>query len=229
MSESTHAGVIPVEQRGVVRRWQAPAVSAGVEPPAQTEAPAAERAGVLTAEQLERIQQVAYDEGFAFGRREGQEAGRDDAQVRVERLAELLDELAEPFASLDEQVERELVALAVAIARHLVRRELKTQPDEIVRVVREAVQALPGAAREVRLCLHPDDATLVRETMPAVESEHAWTIVEDPALSAGGCRVESQHSRIDASVESRLNAAVAAALGGERRDDREATPAQDDG
>lgn len=214
--------VIPGGQFPQVQRWEAPGVSAGPEPCEEDVDGVEEHGrGLLTAEQLERIQRDAYDEGFAVGRREGLETGRAEAQARIQRLAGLLDGLAQPYAELDEEVEGELVALTTMIARHLVRRELKTQPDEIVRVVREAVQALPGAARGVRLYLNPADAVLVREALPAVETEHAWKIAEDPALSTGGCRVESEHSRIDASVESRLNAAIAQALGGERRADRD--------
>ncbi|MNY64825.1 flagellar assembly protein H [compost metagenome] len=34
--------------------------------------------------------------------------------------------------------------------------------------------------------------------------EESWRIVEDEALLPGGCRVETEHSRIDASVETRV-------------------------
>jgi flagellar assembly protein FliH len=34
--------------------------------------------------------------------------------------------------------------------------------------------------------------------------EETWRIVEDESLLPGGCRVETEHSRIDASIETRV-------------------------
>jgi flagellar assembly protein FliH len=68
--------------------------------------------------------------------------------------------------------------------------------------------------------LHPDDAALVRERLGAAASpaasDRAWSIVEDPMLARGGCRVTSESSTIDAEVEQRLGAAIATVLGDER-------------
>jgi len=45
-------------------------------------------------------------------------------------------------------------------------------------------------------------------------------VVEDPALTPGGCNIETEHSRIDATVESRLAAVIAQVMGGERSADK---------
>jgi len=127
---------------------------------------------------------------------------------------------SDAMAELDANVEQELVALAIAMVKQLVRRELRLDPGEIIGVVREALSVLPVATRSVRLHLHPEDATLVREVLSLSDDEdRTWQIVEDPVLSRGGCRVVSETSRVDASVEARLNAVIAQALGGERGDD----------
>ncbi|RMG30702.1 MAG: flagellar assembly protein FliH, partial [Gammaproteobacteria bacterium] len=53
--------------------------------------------------------------------------------------------------------------------------------------------------------------------------ERDWKLVEDPTLSRGGCRVETESSRIDATVEQRLHAVLARFLGGERQGDPDET------
>ena len=83
---------------------------------------------------------------------------------------------------------------------------------EIEQQVRDAVQH----GHDVQLHLHPDDAALVRESLSPSEGELAWTIVEDPLISRGGCNVTTENSRIDATNESRLQAAIAAIAGDER-------------
>jgi len=120
------------------------------------------------------------------------------------------------MADLDDQVQRQLALLAGAIARQVVRRELKTNPEQIINAIRETVSLLPMTARDVRVHLHPEDAKLVRARLAEATSERAWTITEDPILTQGGCRVTSENSTIDAQVEQRIGAAIAAVLGDER-------------
>ena len=131
-----------------------------------------------------------------------------------------------PFTALDAAVEQELVALAFAFARQLVRRELKADPGQIVGIVRDALQSLPVATRDIKVHLNPADAKLVREHLPAVDQHRAWAIVEDPMLTRGGARVETATSQVDARLESRLGALVAELLGSDREGDRVAEAEQ---
>ncbi|MCX8049936.1 MAG: flagellar assembly protein FliH [Methylohalobius sp.] len=171
--------------------------------------------------------QAGYDKGFQQGYREGKEKAEGQAKAQAEQalasevayLRQLMKALIDPLEQVDAQVEQELIALAMLTAKHLIRRELKTDPGQIVAVVREALALLPVARRHVTLVLHPKDAELVRGALDLGQSKVAWKIVEDPTLTRGGCRVETETSRIDATVENRLSAVIAAALGGERSGD----------
>ncbi len=165
------------------------------------------------------LQAQAHKEAFDQGLAEGREAGRADVRAQVARLAGMIDALAQPFEQLDADVERELLSLAMALARQIVRRELKTDPTQIIGIIREAIAALPVAAREVRVYLHPEDAAVVREHLATTESERAWIMVEDPIMARGGCRVTTATSRIDARLESRLAAILSELLGTERQAD----------
>ena len=172
---------------------------------------------------LDAVGREAWERGYAEGRAAGVAAAQQQMQAasgEIERRAQQLQSICEfmtrPLAELDQQVLEQLGSLAGAIARQIVRRELKLQPDEIVGVIRETVALLPANAREVRVHLHPEDAALARERLSPASSDRAWSIVEDPMLARGGCRVTSESSTIDASVEQRLGAAIATVLGDER-------------
>lgn len=210
--------IITQENLGECTTWMQPDVAdlhAGAVAPARNPS-----SGLLTAKQLEAIQKQAYEEGFAQGLQDGLATGQTQMQARGRRLDQLMMTFVTPFAALDQRVEQELVALAMAVARQLVRRELKTDPGQIIAVVREALAALPIASQNVRLHLHPEDAALVREALSLTEGEHAWRIIEDAVQSRGGCQLVTDTSRIDASLESRLAAIIAAVLGGEREEDQ---------
>ncbi len=205
-------------------------------------------ARIMTVEEIEAMQKQAYDEAFAQGLKEGFNRGREEGVAEGQKtgfqqgfdegskkgyednvhllrkqtaeFVSLLESLAEPFEQLDEQVEQELVTLAIGIASQLVRREVKVDPGQIVAVVREAVRALPLASRKITLTLHPEDADLVSSALVLDDMSPPWEIREDPLLTRGGCIVESGASNVDATVENRLAAIVAKVLGGERRGDK---------
>lgn len=172
---------------------------------------------------LDAIEREAWDKGYAEGRETGlaaaaqeQQSGQAEIDRRVQHLGSILEFMARPIAEVDDQVQRQLAMLAGAIARQVVRREIRIQPDDIIGVIRDTVSLLPVTAREVRVHLNPEDATLVRSRLAEATSERAWSITEDPVLPRGGCRVTSENSTIDAQVEQRLGAAIAAVLGDER-------------
>jgi flagellar assembly protein FliH len=200
--------VIHAADLGEVSAWGPPSVDGG--------ASGAKGGGPVTAGVLEDLQQEAYREAFQQGLRDGAAAGREQVHAQVERLDHLLTDLARPLADLDDAVQRELVALAMALARQIVRRELRQDPTQIIGIVREAVAQLPIAAREVRVQLHPQDAAIVREHLAPAESERAWTLVEDPMMMRGGCQVLSTSSRIDVRLDTRLGALLSELMGGER-------------
>ena len=163
--------------------------------------------------------ELGYQEGYAEGREQGYAEGKQQAEQLIVHLKQVMNTLETPLQEVDAQVEQELVALAIAVARQLIRRELRTDPGQIIAVVREAMAILPSGARKVSLFLHPDDAELIRAALSVEEEGQAWKLVEDPLLTRGGCRVTSETSTIDATVEKRLSSVIAKALGGERGGD----------
>ncbi len=204
------------------QRWELPSMQSPHGARARVEEVAEATLQPLTAEQIEQIQQEAHREGFELGRKEGREAGQQEIRKAVANLGRVIDAFTNPLSEVDARVEQELVALSIAIARQIIRRELRSDPGQVVAVVREALAALPSASRRVQISLHPDDAVLVREALLSGSEEANWRIVDDPLLTRGGCRIAAEHSQIDATVEQRLAAIVSQLLGGERDSDAQA-------
>ncbi len=169
--------------------------------------------------QQEKINQQSYEKSYAKGYMEGLAQGQNELKEQIGNLQSLMATLVMPLPDVDDQVVGELVQLCMAMVKQMVRRELKISPGEVVAVVREALSLLPVAAAEVTLELHPEDARLIRNALIQPETEPGWRIAEDPLLTRGGCRVLTSTSRIDATVEKRINAAIAEVMGGERKVD----------
>src|SRR5579864_7263069 len=205
-------GALPIE------RWALPPVEGPLASSAREErgrgAPAA-RASQEAAR--------GYEAGMARAQAEMQ-SRLEELTQRVRRLDAMLQLLGKPLRALDDEVEKQLLELALAVGKQLARRELAADPAQILGVLRECLEQLPLAAREIRVHLHPEDAAIVRERLAAPANERAWTIVEDPTMARGGCVVRTETSRIDARLESRINTVIANALGDERSPDRTDTP-----
>ncbi|MFK3682101.1 flagellar assembly protein FliH [Pseudomonas sp. NPDC088890] len=169
----------------------------------------------LTLEELEAIRQEAYNEGFATGEREGfhstQLKVRQEAEValaaKLQSLEQLMGHLLEPIAEQDTQIEKSLVHLVAHVTRQVIGRELRTDSSHITHVLREALKLLPMGADNIRIHLNPQDFELAKALRE--RHEERWKLLEDEALLPGGCRIETAHSRIDATVETRMEKAVA--------------------
>jgi flagellar assembly protein FliH len=201
---------------GPVAAWDLPSISSG-------NIVQGRRAGKTVAE-LEAVEQRAYQEAYAAGREAGLLSAKVETQkaneqlkAQVARLEQIIGALAQPLLDVDTEVEEQLVALSLTIAKQLIRRELKIDPAQVIAIVRETVALLPATARDVRVHLHPEDATVVRERLATPGgNERAWTIVEDPVMTRGGCRVTTDTALIDARLETRINAVVSSMLGDQR-------------
>ena len=192
------------------QRWEPPQVGATA-----TELVRRDSAPRPTVSDLEALEKEARDEGYAAGRAEGLASAQQEANARLARLDALYASAAQPLAALDEATEQELARLALAVARRVIAHELQTTPELVIHAVRQAATALPSATRELRVRLHPADVALLRE-LDAAETH--WQLLADPALARGDCRLESERSRLDATVETRLAALVDAVLGDDLHD-----------
>lgn len=199
--------IIDREAATEVDRWSYPSVDDSAA--AALEGARSGAAHLLTARQLDELQREAHREAYERGFAEGLEAGRAELASRATRLASLVEGLARPFEDLDVTVTEELAALAVALASHLLRRELAVDSEPLAAAIKDAIAALPSAARDLTLHLNPDDAALLREHQPA---EARFRVETDASLERGDLRLTASSSEVDGRLETRLGRLVAAAL-----------------
>lgn len=154
-------------------------------------------------EVLSSSREEARRSGWEQGLSEGRQAARGELKLQADRLQRIIEQLASPLAQAGQDVQDELVNLAMAIARQVVVRELSTQPEQIRDVVTQAIAALPAGNRHLRIHLHPEDAHLLIENIDVHEGG-SWKIIEDVSLTRGGCIVDAGATRIDARLETRL-------------------------
>ncbi|MGG2396233.1 flagellar assembly protein FliH [Pseudomonas sp. SH1-B] len=206
-------GEDPVEAEPAVEEVAAP-TEVAAEEVAQVEEIPPEDVKPLTLDEVEAIRQDAYNEGFATGEKDGFHAGQLKAKQeseaalasKLDSLEKLMQQLLDPIAEQDQQLEAGMVRLVSHMVREVIQRELNTDSSQIRQVLRESLKLLPMGADNIRIQVNPQDF----ETIKALRERHEedWRILEDDSLLPGGCRIESEHSQIDASIETRMTQAL---------------------
>ena len=198
-----------------VSRWDLPTVEGAPLP----------RAGAkgVNVMHLTLVEREAWEHGYKDGHVEGVRKGEAElakrmaeVNVKVAALEAIIGTLARPLEELDAQVEAELTRLTLTIAKHLVRRELRIDPTQVIGIIRHTLSLLPLAARNIRIHLHPDDAAIVRDKLARATGDQEWQLAEDPLMARGGCRITTENSSVDARFETQVAAALSGLLGDDR-------------
>ncbi len=188
----------------------------------------------LTAEEIEEIRQAAFEEGFNQGKEEGFAKGFDEGKIsghqegltsgheegvtqglaqgketseqQIAAMQTLLEQLHEPLANVEKNVEAQLLQLVVQLTQAVTKHEAKTNPDILLSAIAEGIKALPGQESQTQILLNPQDIKLVEQQFGAEHiQKQGWRLLAAPQLSPGSCQIENSTSNIDLSVKSRLN------------------------
>jgi flagellar assembly protein FliH len=163
---------------------------------------------------LAALERDAFAKGYAQGERAGVEAGNRRGDAMVRRLGETLEELASLRQTFLQQSERQLVQLALAVGRRIVRREIAADEELLMALARVALDKL-GEAGQATIRLHPEDfARASARGADRWEAAHV-TVVADAAVSRGGCLVESPFGFVDASIDAQFQELARVLLDGE--------------
>jgi flagellar assembly protein FliH len=181
-----------------------------VPPPVMVPAPAASSAEVDA--HLAALEREAFTKGYAAGERAGVEAGTRRADAMIRRMAQTIEDISQLRKTMVHQTERQMVQLALLLAKRVVGRELALDVELVAALAHVALERL-GEAAPATIRLNPEDyAALVLLRGEAWEGGQV-AITPDPALPRGGCVVDSEFGRVDASVEAQLGELSRALLG----------------
>jgi len=206
---------IPREEVQEVAAWQFGPIDG--QAPRHTTPEAQAQEELHEAEQAQALRQQAWDAGFEAGQLDGaaqtrlelQQQTQQAQREQAERVAALLRQAQAGFDRLEQALAEQVLQLACALARQVVRRELSTPLPPLRSVAQEALALLIDDGRPATLRLHPVDAALLAE-QAALESHGRQVLVQpDPTLSPGDCVVECAHGGVDARLEQRWQRAVA--------------------
>ena len=153
------------------------------------------------------------------GRQEGQAAGKQAGAAAAEAecsraIAGVQAEAAERAAGaaaqavdlrrrLRQQMEADLVSLAVAVARRIVRREITVDPEALMGIVKSAVERI--SARELlAIRVAPPDAPRVSARLASLHLPGRVEVIADSTLAWGSVLFDTERGQHDASVDTQF-------------------------
>ena len=158
-------------------------------------------------EQTDLKEKQAYDQGFAQGEKDGYELGETRARKIIEKIESLYDEMIRLKSGLVREYEKDLLATIFAIAEKVVHTHLALNETAVKDNILAALD-LVAEKREATLKINPDDFEYVEKLRPELFSENMHVksimITSDPAVTRGGCKMETSNGDVDATIESQL-------------------------
>jgi flagellar assembly protein FliH len=188
---------IPKEHVGEAAVWEFQSLAGG-EQPRGTERLLSDR------------ERRAYERGQQDGFAAGQQAAMLVKSQHGREMARVLDDLRGRFAELESDGAEQVLQLALAIARQVVRREVEVDASTVMPALREAVASVIDQQTHPRVHLNPADLDHLRIDLEADGLLKGCRFVPDASVQRGGCRVETAHSDVDATIESRWQRVLAA-------------------
>ena len=172
------------------------------------------RKAALTARERE---ERAYRKGFADGKAQGVNDGENTGfELGTKKIEPLISSIKEALIQLDaireetyQQIEKEVVDLALAIAQKVICREISTDPETVVCVAKEALAKVDDQGK-IKIKMNPSDMQFINETKYQLSNliadvDHV-TFEAEESIQSGGCIIETELGEIDARIEKQLQA-----------------------
>jgi len=166
---------------------------------------------------IEKVKEVFYRKGFEEGKREAETS----ILVLKEVLKQAVEKLEVEKQNFLKRSERQLVEMALAISKKIIRKEVSVDPEIIRKIAREALQRIVNSGSEkIVMRINPRDWESImqshRELLLPNGSGNEIRIEKDERIEPGGCIVETEKGLVNASIEHQLERIGKALLGEEK-------------
>jgi flagellar assembly protein FliH len=153
-------------------------------------------------QELESRTAIAHREAFDAGKQQGDQHARTELEPVLERLNASITQILGMRPGLRRRAERDVVQLALLIAKRVLHRELSVDEGALTAIARVAFERLTRS-ESYRVTVHPRFAAAVTAALPGSHSARVG-IDPDPDCEPGTLVIHSRDGTIDASVDAQL-------------------------
>lgn len=155
------------------------------------------------------VSQKELKEAYANGQRDAMAAAATKLESAAQALAAALAEVGQMRLTMVENSRKDMLRLVMAITEQVISREVSLDTKIITGVIDKALKA-SVRSDHYRIKVNPADLDAVNEHKPlflaSISGLKNLIIDADSAVTAGGCKIESDLGEVDATVETQLEA-----------------------
>ena len=154
---------------------------------------------------LASLERNAFENGVCQGEKSGMAAAEQKMDALMRRHAEAILEIGRLKSALYTQVERQVVKLAIEVAKKIVHREVQVDRD-IIQTLVHVTLAHVAEKTPVVIHVNPVDYNYLSDQQAELSQAEARNIslVPDKSIERGGCLVETDCGDIDARLEEKF-------------------------
>jgi flagellar assembly protein FliH len=177
----------------------------------------AEQSSNEALQQVDRIKQQAYDDGYQKGQQEGhiqgKQSGLDEMQVLINDAAEKAQRMLTTGEKEAKEMilaaERQIIEIALAVAGRILACQIEENPMIVLPIVKKALEKVRDQ-EQIVLRVSADDYEVVvqakQEFQNIVGREQALTISVDRTIERGSCIVDTSYGLVDAKIDTQFDA-----------------------
>ncbi len=153
------------------------------------------------------IEKKAYEEGFAKGEKEGFDAGKNRVETEADRLAGIVGQVDNLWKNMVETYECQIIDLICRAAEKVVYGHVAVDKEVVKRAVLDAFEMIPEPS-EVTISVNVEDYEFIENTkedlFENIKKLRNVTVVADPSINRGGCKIETRSGEVNSSIEERM-------------------------
>lgn len=154
--------------------------------------------------------------GYKEGYNEGSQNARAEWESKLTIVNQIIESSEQLLKDVDGEIENKLLEISICIAKQIIRRELSIDSGQIVSTVKKALELIPSNEHEITVYIHPDDEACINEVFSQYLDSDRFTIFKDPTIEVGGCKVSTDYSLVDLTVDAQIASIAASFLGDQR-------------
>ncbi len=163
--------------------------------------------------EIESLKKEAYEKGYAQGveqgNKDGMEAGLKNAKDVVERIETAAKQVEAAWENIIKKYEKQILNLICRVAEKVIYGKVQLDKEEVKKSILHAFELVPEPD-DVIINVNPDDYEYIEaikeDFFDEIRELKNVTIISNPSINQGGCKIVTGQGEVNSSIDSRLDA-----------------------
>ncbi len=160
-------------------------------------------------ESIMELKGRAYAQGFTEGEKAGADSEKQNLKSALDTLSQVVQQLDGIRNEIYRYSEKEVVSLAMSIAKTIVRHEVTIDKNVILNVLKQALKKTVDYDK-IKIRVNPSDLQFLKtqnhQFSHLIDNMGSTVFEEDEAILIGGCLIETNSGDIDARIDKQFEA-----------------------